>query len=192
MSNRYRHVDELARMGAQIRVSGRVAVVLPGWRRLHGASGAVHGSAGRGGALRGGAGGGGRDPHLRDRRTSTGAMSDIEQGFAGAGGGCAADRGAGERIEKTDIAAERDSIRRIRRSGRHKGETMAEGEDRRGGADEEAAGFLYKLLSMLVICGVSGGGHDAVFPGGYRGRHRGQSRYTEEEIRGGHRRAAGG
>ena len=35
--NRYRHVDELARMGAQIRVAGRVAVV-NGQRSLHGAS----------------------------------------------------------------------------------------------------------------------------------------------------------
>ena len=35
--NRYRHVDELARMGAQIRVAGRVAVV-SGQRSLHGAS----------------------------------------------------------------------------------------------------------------------------------------------------------
>ena len=35
-SSRYRHVDELARMGADIRVSGRTAVVL-GVERLHGA-----------------------------------------------------------------------------------------------------------------------------------------------------------
>ena len=35
--NRYRHVDELARMGAQIRVAGRVAVV-SGQKSLHGAS----------------------------------------------------------------------------------------------------------------------------------------------------------
>ena len=35
--NRYRHVDELARMGADIRVSGRTAVVL-GVERLHGAA----------------------------------------------------------------------------------------------------------------------------------------------------------
>lgn len=35
--NRYRHVDELARMGADIRVAGRVAVV-SGVRTLHGAS----------------------------------------------------------------------------------------------------------------------------------------------------------
>lgn len=35
--NRYRHVDELARMGAEIRVAGRVAVV-NGKRLLHGAS----------------------------------------------------------------------------------------------------------------------------------------------------------
>ncbi len=35
-SSRYRHVDELARMGGVIRVSGRVAVVL-GTKRLHGA-----------------------------------------------------------------------------------------------------------------------------------------------------------
>ena len=35
-SSRYRHVDELARMGADIRTSGRVAVVL-GVERLHGA-----------------------------------------------------------------------------------------------------------------------------------------------------------
>ena len=35
--NRYRHVDELARMGADIRVSGRVAVV-SGVERLHGAA----------------------------------------------------------------------------------------------------------------------------------------------------------
>ena len=34
--NRYRHVDELARMGAEIRVAGRVAVVT-GRERLHGA-----------------------------------------------------------------------------------------------------------------------------------------------------------
>ena len=34
--NRYRHVDELIRMGASIRVSGRVAVVT-GVERLHGA-----------------------------------------------------------------------------------------------------------------------------------------------------------
>ena len=34
--NRYRHVDELARMGADIRVEGRVAVVY-GVPRLHGA-----------------------------------------------------------------------------------------------------------------------------------------------------------
>ena len=34
---RYRHVDELARMGADIRVSGRTAVVL-GVERLHGAA----------------------------------------------------------------------------------------------------------------------------------------------------------
>ena len=36
-SSRYRHVDELARMGADIRTSGRVAVVL-GVERLHGAA----------------------------------------------------------------------------------------------------------------------------------------------------------
>ena len=35
--NRYRHVDELIRMGAGIRVSGRVAVVT-GTERLHGTS----------------------------------------------------------------------------------------------------------------------------------------------------------
>jgi UDP-N-acetylglucosamine 1-carboxyvinyltransferase len=35
--SRYRHVDELARMGADIRVSGRTAVVL-GVERLHGAA----------------------------------------------------------------------------------------------------------------------------------------------------------
>ena len=35
--NRYRHVDELSRMGAQIRVSGRVAVV-SGVETLHGAA----------------------------------------------------------------------------------------------------------------------------------------------------------
>ena len=35
--NRYRHVDELARMGAQIRVAGRVAV-LSGVKTLHGAA----------------------------------------------------------------------------------------------------------------------------------------------------------
>ena len=35
--NRYRHVDELARMGAKIRVSGRTAVV-SGVERLHGAA----------------------------------------------------------------------------------------------------------------------------------------------------------
>lgn len=35
--NRYRHVDELARMGAEIRVAGRVAVVT-GRERLHGAA----------------------------------------------------------------------------------------------------------------------------------------------------------
>ena len=34
--NRYRHVDELVRMGAEIRVSGRVAVVT-GVEMLHGA-----------------------------------------------------------------------------------------------------------------------------------------------------------
>ena len=36
-SSRYRHVDELARMGADIRISGRTAVVL-GVERLHGAA----------------------------------------------------------------------------------------------------------------------------------------------------------
>ena len=35
--NRYRHVDELSRMGAQIRVAGRVAVV-NGVDALHGAA----------------------------------------------------------------------------------------------------------------------------------------------------------
>lgn len=35
-SSRYRHVDELGRMGADIRVSGRTAVVT-GVERLHGA-----------------------------------------------------------------------------------------------------------------------------------------------------------
>ena len=35
--NRYRHVDELSRMGAQVRVAGRVAVV-SGTKTLHGAS----------------------------------------------------------------------------------------------------------------------------------------------------------
>lgn len=35
--NRYRHVDELSRMGAEIRVAGRVAVV-NGVRTLHGAA----------------------------------------------------------------------------------------------------------------------------------------------------------
>ena len=35
--NRYRHVDELTRMGADIRVAGRVAVVT-GTESLHGAS----------------------------------------------------------------------------------------------------------------------------------------------------------
>ena len=34
--NRYRHVDELARMGAEVRVAGRVAVVT-GREHLHGA-----------------------------------------------------------------------------------------------------------------------------------------------------------
>ena len=46
-SSRYRHVDELARMGADIRTSGRVAVVL-GVERLHGA--AVQSTDLRGGA----------------------------------------------------------------------------------------------------------------------------------------------
>ena len=46
-SSRYRHVDELARMGADIRTSGRVAVVL-GVERLHGA--AVRSTDLRGGA----------------------------------------------------------------------------------------------------------------------------------------------
>ena len=46
-SSRYRHVDELARMGADIRTSGRVAVVLGG-ERLHGA--AVRSTDLRGGA----------------------------------------------------------------------------------------------------------------------------------------------
>ena len=36
-SSRYRHVDELARMGADVRTYGRVAVVL-GTERLHGAA----------------------------------------------------------------------------------------------------------------------------------------------------------
>jgi len=45
--SRYRHVDELARMGADIRVSGRVAVV-NGVDRLHGTS--VHCTDLRGGA----------------------------------------------------------------------------------------------------------------------------------------------
>ena len=36
-SSRYRHVDELTRMGADIRTSGRTAVVL-GAERLHGAA----------------------------------------------------------------------------------------------------------------------------------------------------------
>lgn len=45
--NRYRHVDELARMGADIRVEGRVAVVC-GVSRLHGSS--VKASDLRGGA----------------------------------------------------------------------------------------------------------------------------------------------
>lgn len=45
--NRYRHVDELARMGANIRVEGRVAVVC-GVRRLHGS--AVKATDLRGGA----------------------------------------------------------------------------------------------------------------------------------------------
>lgn len=45
--NRYRHVDELSRMGAQIRVAGRVAVV-SGVRALHGA--AVRSTDLRGGA----------------------------------------------------------------------------------------------------------------------------------------------
>ena len=46
-ANRYRHVDELTRMGADIRVSGRVAVV-SGVERLHGA--AVRATDLRGGA----------------------------------------------------------------------------------------------------------------------------------------------
>ena len=46
-SSRYRHVDELVRMGADIRTSGRVAVVL-GVERLHGA--AVRSTDLRGGA----------------------------------------------------------------------------------------------------------------------------------------------
>ncbi len=45
--NRFRHVDELARMGADIRVAGRVAVV-SGVRTLRGAS--VHCTDLRGGA----------------------------------------------------------------------------------------------------------------------------------------------
>ena len=45
--SRYRHVDELCRMGADIRVSGRVAVV-NGVGRLHGAR--VRGTDLRGGA----------------------------------------------------------------------------------------------------------------------------------------------
>ncbi|MEI3306453.1 MAG: hypothetical protein V8R40_10885 [Dysosmobacter sp.] len=64
--NRYRHVDELTRMGADIRVMGRVAVVT-GVETLHGAAGALYGPAGRGGAVRGGPGGGGGEPHFRDR-----------------------------------------------------------------------------------------------------------------------------
>ena len=60
--NRYRHVDELTRMGAHIRVSGRAAVVT-GVEALHGA---LYGSPGRGGAVRGGPGGGGGDPDLRN------------------------------------------------------------------------------------------------------------------------------
>lgn len=64
--NRYRHVDELARMGADIRVMGRVAVVT-GRGDAPRRAGAVHGPAGRGGALCGGPGGGGGELHLRDR-----------------------------------------------------------------------------------------------------------------------------
>ncbi len=45
--SRYRHVDELIRMGADIRVEGRVAVVC-GTARLHGCT--VHASDLRGGA----------------------------------------------------------------------------------------------------------------------------------------------
>ena len=44
--NRYRHVDELARMGADIQLAGRVAVVTG--RRLHAAQ--VHSTDLRGGA----------------------------------------------------------------------------------------------------------------------------------------------
>ena len=58
--NRYRHVDELTRMGARIRVSGRVAVVT-GVEKLHGAP------VRRGRAVRGGPGSRGGDLCLRDR-----------------------------------------------------------------------------------------------------------------------------
>ncbi len=63
--NRYRHVDELARMGADIQVSGRTAVVT-GVETLQGRTGAVYGSSGRRGTLCCGASGRGGDPHCGD------------------------------------------------------------------------------------------------------------------------------
>lgn len=92
--NRYRHVDELIRMGASIRVSG------PGGGG-HGCgaasqrASAVYGSAGRGGPVRGGSGGGGGDPCLPDLPHRPG-LRRPGPGPAGSGGG----RGARGRDRK--------------------------------------------------------------------------------------------
>ena len=127
--NRYRHVDELIRMGAGIRVSGRVAVVT-GVERLHSAP--VRCTDLRGGAA--------LCVAALAAEGETRCLPDLPHrpglrrpgpGPAGSGGG----RGAQWKRQKT---GRRDDMARRRHSNRRR---------RRGNF-----GFLYKLLSVLVIC----------------------------------------
>ncbi len=68
--SRYRHVPEMVRMGADIRLEGRVAVVC-GVDRLHGAAVRGQGAAGRRIAGAGGLSGGGHDRRHRRGAHST-------------------------------------------------------------------------------------------------------------------------
>ena len=125
--NRYRHVDELIRMGASIRVSGRVAVVT-GVERLHSAP--VRCTDLRGGAALCVA------ALAAEGETRVSQICHIDRGYED----LARDlRALGARCAwKRQKTGRRDDMARRRHSNRRR---------RRGNF-----GFLYKLLSVLVIC----------------------------------------
>ena len=120
-SSRYRHVDELARMGADIRVSGRTAVVL-GVERLHGA--VVRCTDLRGGAALCAA------ALAAEGETSISDITHIDRGYQSIEDDLAALGADIRRVEETASPGETDC----------KGEpSWQDGEDRRGGAEGEAA-----------------------------------------------------